>query len=44
MAMLTDRPFHQALQAHYQQIQQRHLRDLFKDDPKRGERLPAGLL
>ena len=41
MAMLTDRPFYQALQAHYQQIQQRHLRDLFKDDPKRGERMHA---
>src|SRR5450759_2882064 len=39
--MLTDRPSYQALQAHYQQIHQRHLRDLFAEDPGRGERMRA---
>lgn len=36
---LTKRPAWQALQAHYQQIQLLHLRQLFADDPLRGERL-----
>src|SRR3990172_1359330 len=36
---LTDRPAWQALQAHYQQIKDAHLRDLFRDDPDRGRRL-----
>ncbi len=31
----------QALQAHYQQIRPLHLRQLFADDPRRGERLVA---
>src|ERR1017187_9533328 len=39
--MLTDRPSYKFLQAHYQQIHQRHLRDLFEEDPSRGERLHA---
>ena len=39
--MLTDRPSYKALQAHYQQIQQRHLRDFFEKDPARGERMNA---
>src|ERR1019366_8954417 len=39
--MLTDRPSYQALEAHYQQIHQRHLRDLFAEDPARGERMHA---
>ena len=39
--MLTDRPSYQALQAHYQQINQRHLRDLFAEDPGRGGRMHA---
>ena len=39
--MLTDRPSYQALEAHYQQIQKRHLRDLFAEDAGRGERLHA---
>ena len=39
--MLTDRPSYQALQAHYQQIRKRHLRDLFAEDPERGERMRA---
>ena len=39
--MLTDRPSYQALQAHYQQIHKRHLRDLFAEDPGRGGRMHA---
>ena len=35
---LTQRPAWQALQAHYQAIRSFHLRDLFTDDPQRGER------
>jgi glucose-6-phosphate isomerase len=36
---LTQRPAWQALQSHYQQIKNLHLRQLFADDPTRGERL-----
>ena len=36
---LTERPAWKALQAHYNQIHSRHLRTLFAEDPKRGERL-----
>ena len=36
---LTERPAWKALQAHYNQIHSRHLRTLFAQDPKRGERL-----
>jgi glucose-6-phosphate isomerase len=36
---LTERPAWKALQAHYDQIHSRHLKDLFAEDPKRGERL-----
>src|ERR1039457_7047422 len=39
--MLTDRPSYQALEAHYQQIHQRHLRDLFAADAGRGARMRA---
>jgi len=35
---LTQRPAWKALQAHYQQIHPLHLRQLFADDPQRGER------
>src|SRR5450631_4335733 len=35
---LTDRPAWKALEAHYQQIREVHLRRLFADDPARGER------
>jgi len=35
---LTQRPAWKALQAHYQQIRHLHLRQLFADDPLRGER------
>ena len=38
---LTARPAWQALDAHYQKIRTLHLRTLFADDPKRGERLAA---
>src|SRR5205809_1883802 len=40
-APLTQRPAWKALAAHYQQIRGLHLRQLFADDPKRGERLTA---
>jgi glucose-6-phosphate isomerase len=35
---LTNRPAWRALEAHYQQIREVHLRRLFADDPARGER------
>jgi glucose-6-phosphate isomerase len=38
---LTQRPAWKALEAHYQQIANLHLRSLFADDPQRGERLGA---
>jgi glucose-6-phosphate isomerase len=38
---LTRRPEWQALQAHYEQVKDVHLRDLFAADPHRGERLVA---
>ena len=38
VAALTDRPAWKALEAHYQQIREVHLRRLFADDPARGER------
>jgi glucose-6-phosphate isomerase len=40
-APLTQRPAWQALQAHYQQVGPLHLRKLFADDPRRGERFTA---
>ncbi|MGA7619867.1 glucose-6-phosphate isomerase [Candidatus Binatus sp.] len=36
---LTERPAWQALQENYNQIHSRHLRAMFAEDPKRGERL-----
>jgi glucose-6-phosphate isomerase len=36
---LTARPSWKALESNYQKIRQSHLRQLFADDPKRGERL-----
>src|SRR5229473_6910715 len=36
---LNEGPAWQALQAHYNQIHSRHLRTLFSEDPKRGERM-----
>jgi glucose-6-phosphate isomerase len=38
---LTQRPAWKALAAHHKQIQKLHLRKLFADDPKRGEKLTA---
>ena len=38
---LTERPAWKALEAHYQEIRKLHLRELFADDPERGERLTA---
>ena len=35
---LNERPAWKALQAHSQQIQEKHLKQLFADDPQRGER------
>ena len=40
-APLTDRPAWKALEQHFQKVQGLHLRQLFKDDPQRGERLTA---
>ncbi len=36
---LTERPAYQALAAHYRQMQGRHLRELFAEDPQRGTRM-----
>ena len=38
---LTKRKAWKELQAHYKQVRELHLRDLFADDPKRGERFTA---
>jgi glucose-6-phosphate isomerase len=38
---LTARPAWKELEAHFQQVRQLHLRQLFADDPKRGQRLTA---
>jgi glucose-6-phosphate isomerase len=38
---LRQRPAWKALEVHYQQLKDRHLRQLFADDPQRGERLTA---
>ena len=41
MAGPTERPAWKALAAHFQQVRNRHLRQLFAEDPERGERLTA---
>ena len=41
---LTQRPSWQALEAHYQQIRDQHLRTLFAQDPQRGEHFSAEAL
>jgi glucose-6-phosphate isomerase len=41
MALPTERPAWKALAAHFQQVRNRHLRQLFAEDPERGERLTA---
>ena len=38
---LTKRPAWKALASHYKKVRELHLRDLFADDPKRGERMTA---
>jgi glucose-6-phosphate isomerase len=38
---LTERPTWKALETHFQNVQKLHLRDLFAEDPRRGERLTA---
>src|SRR5919109_389414 len=38
---LTERQAWNALAAHYQSVRELHLRQLFADDPKRGERMTA---
>src|SRR6516162_7337102 len=38
---LTARPAWKALEAHYKKVRELHLRNLFADDPKRGERMTA---
>jgi glucose-6-phosphate isomerase len=38
---LTELPAWQALEAHYLKVRELHLRKLFADDPKRGERMTA---
>jgi glucose-6-phosphate isomerase len=41
IAPLTTRPAWKALEAHYQQVRNLHLKQLFADDPDRGARLTA---
>jgi glucose-6-phosphate isomerase len=41
IAPLTGRPAWRALQAHHEKVRDLHLRTLFDQDPKRGERLTA---
>ncbi len=41
MAPLRERPAYAALAEHYAKVEGRHLRDLFAEDPARGERLTA---
>jgi hypothetical protein len=41
---LTQRKAWKALQAHHTQVRELHLRQLFADDPKRGERLTCEAL
>ena len=44
-ALLTELPAWQALEAHHQKLRDLHLRQLFAQDPRRGERMTAvGLL
>jgi glucose-6-phosphate isomerase len=38
---LTDRPAWKALEKHHREIRRLHLRQIFADDPRRGERLTA---
>jgi glucose-6-phosphate isomerase len=38
---LTEHPAWKALQAHFQKVRTLHLRQLFADEPQRGERFTA---
>src|SRR5208282_2676822 len=40
-SFLTERPAWKALEAHYEKVRGLHLRTLFADDPRRGERFTA---
>jgi glucose-6-phosphate isomerase len=44
IAPLTQRQAWKALEAHYQKLRELHLRNLFADDPSRGERMTAEAL
>ena len=44
IAPLTQRQAWKALEAHYKNVREFHLRKLFADDPKRGERMTAEAL
>ncbi len=44
IAPLTERPAWRALQAHHSELAPKHLRELFAEDPGRGERLTAEAL
>jgi glucose-6-phosphate isomerase len=41
IAPLTERPAWKALESHYKNVRELHLRKLFADDPKRAERMTA---
>ena len=41
IAPLTERPAWKALETHYQQLREVHLKQLFADDPQRSEHLSA---
>ena len=41
IAPLTERKAWKALEAHHKNVRDLHLRKLFADDPKRGERMTA---
>jgi len=41
---LTERPAWKALEAHFKTVRELHLRNLFADDPKRGERMAVEAL
>src|SRR5437762_4593603 len=41
MSELRSRPAWRALEKHYEELRDLHLRDLFAQDPERGERLVA---
>jgi glucose-6-phosphate isomerase len=44
LAPLTERPAYQALLSHYEQLKSLHLRELFRTDPARGQRMAVEAL